>query len=189
MKLYSQFRDPFLNVQSSTSLARSLPGMTTTTTSRLRTSFNRSFFLALPFPLFPLPLASAWCVLIFVILKCLIGIVSSLFPRFPRTELFQSFDFGLFTFFLWLWLLLLYCQRCFGDLGDNGLSVGIYGFYQFFQQSFFLTHPSCRRGTPGAVMATEGPLVHGYQRSNLFDVFYACWLIGKGILIVSTIKG
>lgn len=36
-------------------------------------------------------------------------------------------------------------------------------------------------------MATEGPLVHGYRRSNLFDVFYACWLIGKGILILSTI--
>ena len=36
-------------------------------------------------------------------------------------------------------------------------------------------------------MATEGPLVHGYRRSNSFDVFYACWLIGKGILIVSTI--
>ena len=102
------------------------------------------FFLVLPFPLFPLPLARTWCVFIFVILKCLIGIVSSLFPRFPQTELFQSFNFSLFTFFLRLWLLLLYRQRCLGDLGTMDCVLAFMDL-PILSTVFLVTHPSCCR--------------------------------------------
>ena len=92
------------------------------------------FFLALPFPLFPLPLARTWCVFIFVILKCLIGIVSSLFPRFPQTELFQSFDFSLFTFFLRLWLLLLYRNLSFVIVYQGTKFIGFYHHVRFLKR-------------------------------------------------------
>ena len=92
------------------------------------------FFLLFPFPFFPFPWlgayssSSSW--------NAWLGSYPLFSQGSHKLNSFNRSTSVFFTFFLRLWLLLFYRQRCFGDLGDNGLCVGIYGFYQFFQQSF-----------------------------------------------------